>query len=358
MKKERIEGFDVARSLAIFIMVFVNFETVLAKESTQGLMFEFFNLLHGKGAALFVVLAGAGMSLMLKSVINGSNSKLLWHKQSILLKRALFLFIFGLFCIPFWPADILHFYGFFIFFGVLVANYKTRWLWTWVVILILIYPIILDIVDYDTGWDWKTLEYEDFWQPVGFLRNLFSNGFHPLIPWVAFVFSGIWLGRLDLLNCTIQRYILIISASLFIVLQIISTLLIRVTQSNSMLTQEDVIALFGTQPMPPLPLYMFSAISLSFTIVILCIMLAEKFRGNHLLHILIVNGQLALTLYIGHIIVCLIGVHLFFGENNLSLSFVFWCALIFCLVSIIFSLAWRKRYTKGPLSMLMRYFSG
>ena len=73
-------------------MVFVNFEMVLAKAITQGWLSVFFDSPHGKGAALFAVLAGAGISLMLRSALEKHNSEKLWLKQSVLLKSAAFLY--------------------------------------------------------------------------------------------------------------------------------------------------------------------------------------------------------------------------------------------------------------------------
>lgn len=358
LTSKRIYGLDVARSLAIFIMIFVNFQTVLAKETTEGWLVVFFNLLHGKGSALFVVLAGVGISLMLKSALDSNNLKLLRDKKLILLKRSMFLFVLGMLSLPFWTADILHFYGFFISLGVLVVGYKTHWLWVWIASLIIIYPLILDVVNYDTGWDWKTLEYEGLWEPIGFLRNLFINGFHPVLPWVAFVFAGIWLGRQDLLDRVVQKRILIASMTLFVIIQIVSYLLMDFALTNSMFTQEDAIAMFGTEPMPPMPFYMVSAISLSFGIIIFSIIITEKYRNSRLLYAFGVSGQLALTHYIGHLIIGILGLYLLFGEKMLSLISVFWYALALCFISILFSLAWKKHYDKDPLSMLMRYFSG
>lgn len=354
----RIIGLDVARSLAIFIMVFVNFQMVLAKETTQGWLPVFFDLLHGKGAALFVILAGAGISLMLKSSLEERDSKKLWIKKTILLKRAAFLFVFGLLILPLWPADILHFYGFFIPFGVLVAQYRSRWLWSGTAVLVLTYPFVLDIVNYDAGWDWEALEYEDLWTPVGFIRNLFINGFHPVIPWVSFIFSGIWLGRQALLNRSVQYRILLISGSIFVLIEITSHVLVSAALSSKLFLLEDAIALFGTQPMPPLPLYMASTTSLSFIIIILCIIITEKFHDNRWLEALMVSGQLALTHYVLHIMVGMLSLYLFFGERNLSLTFTFCYALGFCIASAVFSIAWQKHYSRGPMSWLMRHFSG
>jgi len=66
---QRIKGYDIARAVAIFIMVIVNFNIVLTRPESNGILSEFLNLLQGKGSALFVVLAGAGISLMTRTSI-------------------------------------------------------------------------------------------------------------------------------------------------------------------------------------------------------------------------------------------------------------------------------------------------
>ncbi len=355
---KRIKGYDIARGLAVFIMVFVNFQMVLAIETTEGLLPVFFDLLHGKGAALFVVLAGAGMSLMVKSARQSDDRAKLWSKQSVLLKRAAFLFVFGLLYMPLWSADILHFYGFYISIGALMAAKRSIWLWLLGAALVLMYPFILSLVDYEAGWNWETLEYAGFWTPTGFLRNLFINGFHPVIPWVAFIFAGLWLGRQDLTDKRVRNRILLASGGVFIVIQIISKTLVNNAVAGNTLLLEDAIVMFGTTPMPPFPLYMISGTSLSFVIIILCILFTEKFRNSRWIEVLITTGQMAFTHYVGHVVIGMLAIYIFFGEKGLSLSFVFWYALAFCVVSVLFSWLWRKRFKRGPMSLLMRWITG
>ena len=59
----RILGYDFARGLAIIGMIFVNFKTVMVAE-TDAYLYQLVASLSGKSAALFVVLAGVGMTLM------------------------------------------------------------------------------------------------------------------------------------------------------------------------------------------------------------------------------------------------------------------------------------------------------
>jgi uncharacterized membrane protein YeiB len=63
--KQRIIGYDLARALAIFGMVVVNFKIVMgAEQNGPPWLTQLVGLLEGRAAATFVVLAGVGLSLL------------------------------------------------------------------------------------------------------------------------------------------------------------------------------------------------------------------------------------------------------------------------------------------------------
>ena len=62
--KQRVNGFDVARALAIFGMVVVNFKIAMNAETGNQLLMGFAGLFEGRASALFVILAGIGVTLM------------------------------------------------------------------------------------------------------------------------------------------------------------------------------------------------------------------------------------------------------------------------------------------------------
>lgn len=355
--RQRIKGYDVARALAVFIMIIVNFNLVLAKPHDDGVLFWILSLLQGKGAALFIVLAGAGISLMIKTNLFYKDKLRLQEKRKVLLKRAAFLFVFGLIYMPLWPADILHYYGFYISIGALLMTICSINLWVIVVLLISIYPFILGFVDYETGWNWKFNQYTDFWTFNGFLRNLLINGFHPVIPWVAFALAGIWLGRQNMADKNRRNLILWLSVTIFFLVQMISYKLIDAAVLYTDSPIEDIIAVYGTEPLPPMPLFMISGISWSFMIIILCIWITEKMNKKNQLAFLVKTGQMAFTHYILHVVIGILSAYLLFGENNLSTLTTFLYALAFCTASIVFSIFWRKRFTKGPMSIFMRFIT-
>jgi uncharacterized membrane protein YeiB len=358
MQKNRIVGYDIARALAIFIMVIINFNLVLSNLRDTGILSHVLSFLQGKGAALFVVLAGAGISLMIKKSLQSNNKLDLKKKRRILLKRALFLFVTGLIYMPLWPADILHYYGFYILISVLVMHSKNKIIWTVVTVIIAMYPVLMLFIDYEAGWNWTLNEYTNFWSIQGFTRNLLINGFHPVLPWVAFMIAGLWLGRQDMSNTKIRKQILWTAMFVFMATQLISSSLIEMLISILGFSIEDATAILGTQPMPPMPLFMISGISWSFAVTAICVWISEKSEHKKSLDFLVKTGQLAFTHYIVHIVVGILSAYLFFGENNLSSIEALLYAFLFYILLVVFSIYWRKKFKKGPISLLMRLITG
>jgi uncharacterized membrane protein YeiB len=197
--KDRIIGIDVARALAIFGMILVNFKIVLGEKGWNWVA-SFAHIFDGKAAATFVVLAGVGLALMTNSALQKNDVTKLKTLRIKIAKRALLLFLIGLSYIAIWPADILHFYGVYMVFILLLLKSSSRTLLFVTFLLIVTYPFLLGFWEYEDGWNFKTLAYPDFWTLEGFIRNLFFNGFHPVIPWAAFMLFGFWFGKQDLNN--------------------------------------------------------------------------------------------------------------------------------------------------------------
>jgi uncharacterized membrane protein YeiB len=217
------------------------------------------------------------------------------------------------------------------------------------------FVLMLFMFDYDAGWDWETLEYLDFWTVRGMVRHLFFNGFHPVIPWVAFLFVGMWLGRQDLLDPAVRKRLLIYCAGVVLIVETVSWLLTMVVMEVTPEAElTDALALVASQPLPPMPFYLLSAGGAAIIVIILSIMLSRKYPGSVFIKSLVATGQLALTLYVAHVIVGM-GVLEFFGRlENQSLEFAVLSAFLFILFGVIFSVLWRKRASRGPLEFIMR----
>jgi uncharacterized protein len=354
----RIEGFDLARALAFLGMVFVNFRVALATEEGSPRWLTWLDTrLDGRASATFVILAGVGLSLLSRRARETGDTAALAGVRRTLFRRAAFLFVVGLLYWSIWPADILHYYGIFLAVGALLLNVHDRWLLGLASILVVLFALLLVLgADYNAGWDWQTLTYHGFWTPRGFCRNLFFNGFHPVVPWLAFVVLGMWLGRRDLRIAEVWRRLLLTGLVVAVAAETASRLLVAVAIPE--LGAEDAAAVFGAAPMPPMPLYMLAASGTSIVVIVLCVRIAERCAGARWLAPLVATGQLALTLYIAHVVIGLGPLEAFgLGHSRRSVAFSALWGAAFCVGAVWFSHFWRSRFTRGPLEMVMRRFA-
>jgi uncharacterized protein len=354
-ERARIEGFDLARALAFLGMVFVNFRVALANDEEVDSWLSWIDTrLDGRASATFVILAGVGVSLMSRRARETADAEALASVRRTLYRRAAFLFVVGLLYWSIWPADILHYYGVFLAVGALLLTVPERYLMGLAMTLVLLFALALVFgADYNARWDWNTLTYHGFWTPRGFARNLIFNGFHPVIPWLAFFLLGMWLGRRDLRSRDVQRRLLRTGLVVAIAAEGVSRPLVAAATPE--LGAEDAAAVFGTSPMPPMPLYMLAASGTSIVVIVLCVRLAEAYSGSRWLAPLVATGQLALTLYIAHVVIglgMLEQLGLAHGRRSVAFSAV-WAA-VFCVVALGCSYLWRRRFDRGPLEIVMR----
>ena len=356
---KRIIGLDVARALAVFGMIIVNFKIVLGENGNPFLR-ELAQVLDGKAAATFVVLAGVGLAMMSGSALNINDPERLKRIRLRIFRRAVFLFGIGLTYIAIWPADILHFYGIYMLFTLLLLNSKRRTILLSALVLAIIYPVLMVFFEYESNWNFTTLEYQNFWSPDGFLKNLFYNGFHPVIPWTSFMLVGLWFGRKNIRDMKFIKKAVLISLSVFIGTKLISSLLINLLAGGDPGLKTELTEIMGTGPMPPLPIYMVSGSSLAIFVISGCILLAHKYERNKIIDALYKTGQMALTFYVAHVI---IGMGLVesiepqkMGQYSIEFSFLY--ALLFSLLCILTAVLWRKYKTTGPLEWAMRKLTG
>ncbi|MFD2034630.1 DUF418 domain-containing protein [Belliella marina] len=355
MLNKRIVGIDAARSLAVIGMVIVNFKVVFGGEGTLWVK-TFASIFEGKAAATFVVLAGVGIALITKNSIVSNNIEKLRTAKTSIIKRVFFLFTIGISFNTIWSADILHFYGIYMLLVLPLLKSSGRFILLAGSLLILVYPLLMMIWNYETGWDFDTLTYQDFWTIKGFVRNLFFNGFHPVIPWAAFMVFGYWLGKQDLQNTKFVKRLFKYSALAFISIQFLSFVLINQLSDGSQQNTKELTEIFGASPMPPLPIYMFNGIAIAFTTISACILIGNKYENNKIIDALNKTGQLALTFYVAHVIVG-VAVVVAYNPGKIGLypiEFSVGYALLFYILCIVFATNWLKFNKSGPLESLFR----
>ncbi|QTA86602.1 DUF418 domain-containing protein [Desulfonema magnum] len=367
---ERIAGYDIARGVAIFFMIIINFSCVFSVTESDPLwLFRIVETFEGRAAATFVILAGVGISLLCRPARLANDKAGIRNNQKMLLRRAFFLIITGLsFCYT-WPPDILHFYGIYLIIAVFFLTASDRRLLMTAFFSAIVFYVLLFFFDYGAGWDGETSYYADIFTIKGMIRNLCFNGFYPIFPWTVFLFVGMWLGRKDAGNVQFRKKIIFASLCMIFAAEFASFYLNQAysTVNNfetgqgkviSYSTVPDEVSLWAdVAPFPPSPLFMISGGATALIVIMLSIILAEKYPTAKWLKLFETAGQLSLTFYAAHV---LLGINILdmleYGEEE-GIVFSVTSALVFLTGAFMFASFWKKRWKKGPLEWVMREFS-
>ncbi|MBJ88397.1 MAG: transporter [Woeseia sp.] len=342
----RLAGLDLARFFAFAGMVIVNFRIVMGAENDQGTLALLTGVLEGRAAATFVVLAGLGLGLAnIKSD----------HRTtvSVTLRRAIFLLVLGLLNALVFEADILHYYAFYFLFGVALLRLQSHALVTLIVLLNVAFVLLVIMLDYEHSWNWSDYSYADFWTPVGFVRNLFFNGFHPVIPWLSFLLFGFLLSRTSLSKVSLQNRLIISGLLVMIAAELFS--LFIADQFHSL--DPELIIFAATKPMPPMPLYVLAGGAAAALMIGLCLRFAEWIDRVGMLKIIASAGRQTLTLYIAHILIGMGTLEALGMLGGQSIGTAVTAALLFCVLAISYAFAWSKFFKRGPLEAVMRKLS-
>ena len=362
----RLQAYDVARGLAFLGMVIVNYKIVLAGLRPDGpdWLKSFTGIFTGRAVALFVVVAGAGISLMASRALKKETG--LAAVRFILCKRALFLVALGYGWVELWPADILHFYGFYFLFAAAFISLPGRWLWALAGWAVAGFTMLYLAGGFWDDWNLETLEYRNFWEPRQLVKNLVFNGWHPLLPWLGFLLAGMWLGRQDLGDRRRSLRVLAMSLQVAVCSYLLAWFMDGAFVKKPGLGRLDEFVmefheLVKAESLPPPPLYVLSAAGVAFSVVALCFLFCGSARAKKILHPLACTGRLALTLYISHVFISffIVGDELEQGKlGSMELTeTVVWIIAVW-VFSILFATGWLRFFRRGPLESVMRFLTG
>lgn len=357
----RIIGYDVARSFALLGMALINFTYIMVDYPHCSPLSQFLmNLVYGRASAIFVMLAGVGISLLTRHALRANDANQLNIHRKTLLKRAFFLFVTGIcFALKIWRADILHFYGVYMLAGVSLLNASDRRLWEMAGLFTGVFLVMMLFMDFEPDLGWALVDETGSWHLATGLKNLFFNGYHPVFPWTAFLILGMWLGRRDITHPVLRWKIFSSGLVIYVTTEVISRLLIQFLSDHPPgTTASEILWLFETTPMPPSPFYMISASAQSMAVIMGCVMLAHAPSLHKWFKPLADAGQMSLTLYIGHILAGLSLVHVFevICEYE-DLATAACNAAVFYVTAVLFSFLWRRYFTRGPMEFMMRWAS-
>ncbi len=348
--KARHPAPDVARALAIIGVVVMNYHGYLIIDGARrdgGWAYELFDPWTGplstRFAATFVLVAGIGVTLLTRSSI-GERQRITdvrWR----LVRRGLLLYGFGLFFDFIWSGTILPFYGAMFVVASALFTLRSRWI------------LLIGLVAALAGWciSWWVYEqaldgHDTEWltspggrSPRGLLFDVFVNGTHPLLPWLAFLCAGIVVGRM----LALPWWRPAISAIGF-------TLYSSATIVNSLGQGERSDLVLSVDPSDRGIVYVASALGTALLAFTGISWIAERFVDSKPIDALRRAGQMSLTLYIAHALVYNLLVRWFDLIEPRGLGTALLFSAVFWLFGTACAVRYQRRAGRGPAERIYR----
>lgn len=336
---DRIRGVDAARALAIVGMVMVH----VGPTGTSGLAGTAYGLTHGRASILFVLLAGVGVSLLAGDGsarrVTGTRLRLLW--------RALLLFPLGLWLqtLDTNVAVILQYYAVYFLVAVLALRLPDRWLVGLAGGLALAGPLAMVLSLrwapswYDIGGAATVSE------PIPLAGALLLTGYYPLVTWTPPLLVGIWIGRRDLRDPATQRGLFIAGAMVAAVAYSASWALGDIFGLPG--EAREFLYLTTADSHSDMPLAIIGSGGVA--AAVLGGALLVGWHWPRLIWPVAAMGQLALTIYVGHLLV------LHFWPDTLVRADVAGATFTVARLTVITLVAatlWRALLPRGPLEAL------
>jgi len=362
----RIESLDVARAIALFGVVAMNFHAYLngaqSMYPTHPSVWErLFNPLTGplttRFAATFVLIAGIGVSLFTQRARESNNRADIQHARIVLLRRGTLLYFLGYFVQWIWPGTILFYYGAYFIIAAAVFAWSSKRL------------IALGgasiIIAAGLSW-WRASQLLDGnntrWlspspnSPRNLLIRTFVDYTHPVFPWIAFFVAGILLGR-HIHHLSKIRLRLVFASILLMLATHAANFLF--TPSSQIANRNFVLAkLLSTQPLDRGVL--FSLGTLATAVVTLCLVsfIVERTPQLAFIQLLVRAGRMTLSVYLFHVVFFNLVVRRLHWVGATGLDTALVLSLSFYVVALLLASRWNKHFGLGPAERVYRAFGG
>lgn len=216
--RRRVLGLDVARSLAILGMLFAHFGGAFeATTDSDDWAVRVVQFVNGRAMPLFVLLSGAGVTLLLRGTTRPVRQ---------LAGRAVVLLLAGLLLEYTTPvAVILQCYALFFLLALLVRRLSDRWLLGLAALIVaagaatrmFLAPHLPKAFEYVGGLSEHIGALRVLLRPDVLLSELVVTGPYSALPTFAFFVVGMWLGRRDLASKRLRVGLLLGGAAIAVV---------------------------------------------------------------------------------------------------------------------------------------------
>lgn len=350
----RRPGPDVVRAVALIGVVVMNYHGYLIlRGAARGgdWAHDLFNPWTGpfatRFAATFVLVAGVGVTLLTRSAIGDPERTrtMRWR----LMKRGLLLYIVGVFFDRVWDGTILPYYGAMFVLAAGMFTLRIRWL------------VAIGVLASVAGWSIRWWRFErnidghrTTWLTSpgresirGPVFDVFVNGTHPLLPWLAFLCAGVILGRLLDTNWW-QPAAIGSGFALFTIAEL----------AHASAGSQRALVLTSTRPFDRGIVYVMSALGTALIAYAVISWLADRFADSWLIDALRRAGQMSLTLYIAHAFVFNLVVDWLGWIRPTGLDTALLFSAGFWIAGIAAAVEWQRRFGRGPAEAVYRRLTG
>jgi uncharacterized membrane protein YeiB len=355
-------GLDVARAVAVLGMLFAHFATAGLDDAT-GWTTHIARFNDGRAMPLFVMLSGAGFTLLLRRSPRPTRQ---------VIGRALVLLLIGLafeYTTPI--AVILQFYALFFVVALVARRLPNRWLLFAAVAVVIIgavttlhlndhLPVAFDRVS-DTASGWGAIPL--LRQPHVLLSELFFTGIYAFFPNFAFVLIGMWIGRQDLSSQRLRTGLVVVGLAMAVVgygsgwsTESRRVSVDRAVVQTDPLPDEPSLwwELLDARGHSEMPAWMVGSSGLAMAVLGGSLVVGDRLRRVTLP--LARVGQLALSLYVFQVALYRWPLkHWPWGFSQAQETGLTFASFLVCIG--VCSL-WRWRFAHGPLELLLRRAGG
>lgn len=360
----RLIGLDVARALALFGVVLMNFHGMISYPNQSEFPGSFIDrlfdiragVLSTRFAATFVVVAGIGVTMLTDSARVRVERTSMIETRLRLVRRGSILLLGGYFLDMAWPGTILFYYGAFFIIAAFIFHLRT------------VHLIAIGLADVAAtlavsiwrrsrlldgdGTAWVSPSNIESLQD--FLARTFLGYTHPVLPWMSFLITGIICGRYLEKIRSRWRPIAITSAAITLVTYLIVSL-IRAVDVDS---HAIAYTLTSMQPDERGLTYIVSTLSIAVAAIALIFASAEKSRSHIATIALQRAGQLSLTLYLGHVLFYYAFVEWTGWITGTGIASSIGLAVAYWMFAIAAGSWWHRRVGQGPAEVLYRRLGG
>ena len=308
----RLVGLDVARALALLGMMATHLLPPVTPAGEQTWVDE---LAAGRASALFAVLAGVSLALMTgrRTPLQGGDRV----RASLgLAARALLIALIGLLLATqdTGLAVILTYYGVLFLMAIPFVGLRARSLALLAMAWVVVVPLVSHwLRPYLPPRRYDSPMFEQLAQPGTLLSELLFTGYYPAVPWLAYMFAGMAVGRSDLARRGLQGGLLAGGVLLAVCASFLSGEATADLFSRRILLEAD-LGLFGTTPTDrwawllldsphsATPFDLAATIGSSLAVIGLCLLVAGLLPrlGVRVLAVVFGAGTMTLTLYSLH----------------------------------------------------------